>query len=641
MSRFIQSLLALSFGVWLVACGDSGNPPAQQQDAAVQNDAPLQQQDAAQQQDVAAQDDAAVQDGATDGAAPGPGDTCQTAVALTAPASLSDQTTVGYTNSYGEDTSAHGCGINNGLDRVYSITVPAGQRLTAAVTPVGAYDPAIYLIAGPASACDASPRTCLAFADDFSDASFKDTVRYVNRSAAAQTVFIVVDSYYADDTGGTFALDVTIDQPPAGDTCANADTVTVGTVDGTTVGFTNDYSGGSSAEGCTSSDEGPDHVYLATIPVGQRLSVTVGPDSAASTFLPSVYLIAGPATACDAYPRACLGAKSGATFDAPAVLRYTNSTGAIQNVLIVVDGSGAADAGAYKLTTALDSPPAGDTCGNAEATTAGNHTGQTTVGYSNDYSGGSSTHGCTYSDSGPDRVYSISVPDGQELTAAVTPEGTGFDPSIYLIAGPAATCGAAPRTCLAADNAGAATDTNTVKWANRSGSAQTVFIVVDSGSSSPNGGTFSLNVAVAAAPAVPTGETCTNAEVIAAAGTLTGQTTVGFTNDYDPSSTACAPYGAAGLDHVYSFSVPANQKLTVTLQPDAFDAVLYLIQGPAGSCTNAATCLAGADDGMSGGQEQVTWTNATAAAVTVFIVVDGYSSGSSGGYTLTTAVAAP
>ena len=79
-------------------------------------------------------------------------------------------------------------------------SVPAGQTLTATATPRTLFDLGLYFVEGAASACDASPITCLA-GIDANDAGEAETVTHTNSSGSAQTVMVVVDSFDPDDWG--------------------------------------------------------------------------------------------------------------------------------------------------------------------------------------------------------------------------------------------------------------------------------------------------------------------------------------------------------------------------------------------------------------------------------------------------------
>jgi hypothetical protein len=432
-----------------------------------------------------------------------------------------------------------------------------------------------------------------------------------------------------------------------GDTCGDAVAVAPGTLDDeTTVGYTNDYTDGLAANGCTSNDSGLDRVYSITVPDGQRLIASV--TSGDGTHDPSIYLVAGPATNCDASPRICLGADDSGGATTVNTVRYTNLSGAGQVVYIVIDCYRSTDEGGlFSLEVTLETPPPpppGDTCPSAEAIAAGTLAGQTTVGFNNDYTGAGSTGGCTSADRGLDRVYSIAVPDGQRLTASVTAEEAGYDPSIYLIAAPAANCSAVPRVCLAADDSGGASTTNTVRYRNASGAEQTVFIVIDSFSSTDDGGTFTLATVVETPPPPPPGDVCSTAQA-AAPGTLADQTTVGFYDDYNGGTLAerCTT-SDRGLDRVYSIAVPDGQRLTASVTPaeTGYNPSIYLVAAPAANCdADPRVCLAADDLGLADDTNTVRYGNVTGAEQTVFIVIDSGSTEAGGAFDLEVALAVP
>ena len=86
------------------------------------------------------------------------------------------------------------------------------------------------------------------------------------------------------------------------------------------------------------------------------------------------------------------------------------------------------------------------------------------------------------------------------LNASVTPDVRAtFDPAIYLVKAPASNCDLAPKPCLAGDDSGPATATNTVSYTNASANEETVFIVVDDSSADRRGGAFSLTTSIAPA----------------------------------------------------------------------------------------------------------------------------------------------
>jgi hypothetical protein len=148
--------------------------------------------------------------------------------------------------------------------------------------------------------------------------------------------------------------------------------------------------------------------------------------------------------------------------------------------------------------------------------------------------------------------------------------------------------------------------------------------VVDSASGTATG-PFTITLAYEALPA---GDVCTNAERISA-GSQSG-TVVGYANDYG-SGTMCA--GTAGADHVYVVSVGAGQTLTaaVTTGGSGFDPSISL-QTSCGDATRV--CVAGDDSGGAATVNMVTHTNSGAAAEDEYIVIDTFSSTTTGTYTL-------
>ena len=100
----------------------------------------------------------------------------------------------------------------------------------------------------------------------------------------------------------------------------------------------------------------------------------------------------------------------------------------------------------------------GESCAAPTVIGVGTQLAQTTVGFANDLTGATSgVNNCTGSDDGRDRVYQIAVPAMNRLVARVVPVA-GFDPSIYLVESPSGNCTAAPRVCLASNDAGGTGD---------------------------------------------------------------------------------------------------------------------------------------------------------------------------------------
>jgi len=549
-------------------------------------------------------------------AAPQPGDTCQLAGApLTASTSLSQQALAGYLDDY-RWAGSPGCTASgtSGADRAYAVTVPAGQRVTATVTPASTWNAALNLVAD----CDALAQQCLGGAD-VGGSGVPETAGWTNGTGAARTVYVVVDS--ASPAPTTFDLAVTLGAPNAGDTCQLAERLDGGTVHGTTVGYDNDYSD-TNQVGCVGT-RGLDHVYAVTLPAGQRLiasAVTDGGD-------PSLSLIAGPSpSSCDANPRVCVASRD--TAGSVEGLTFLNRSGADQSYFLVVDSFGAVDPGvAYDLTVSFDVPPAGDRCEAPIALTPGTPAAGTTVGAVNDYTGAGA--GCSSAAAQGDVVYSVLVPAGQTLTATLTP-AAGFDPSLSALADVAA-CDA--RSCLAGVDGAGPGGAEVLALTNRSSSPQAMLLVVDS--NGPDGA-FTLEASLATPPpgdfcgtALPLGGAPVDGGVLAA-----GQSLAGFGDDYR-GGTRCAPGAFEGVDRVYAVDVPAGQRLTLTAMPDAgLDLSLSLLASVAACEASPRACVGGANLGAEGVTEQVRAANYGDAGLSLLAVVDSAAGVTAGAYDL-------
>jgi hypothetical protein len=139
-----------------------------------------------------------------------PGEACENAEVIL-PGVLTDQTTVGYGNNYGNidyaRTRGIGCISAPGGDRIYAIDVPAGQTLDATVAPDSLTDLGINLVVGD---CNSIPHACVDGMDDGYEGE-ADSVAYLNDSPITQTVYIQIDSYrYGKE--GTFSLLTSIRQ---------------------------------------------------------------------------------------------------------------------------------------------------------------------------------------------------------------------------------------------------------------------------------------------------------------------------------------------------------------------------------------------------------------------------------------------
>lgn len=108
--------------------------------------------------------------------------------------------------------------------------------------------------------------------------------------------------------------------------------------------------------------------------------------------------------------------------------------------------------------------------------------------------------------------------------------------------------------------------------------------------------------------------------------TLAGDTS-GLADDVRPAST-CTGYIPDGADTIYVVSAGAGQTISATVTPAGWDTSIYVTS----NCALTPTCVAGADVGLEGGVESVTYT--TAAAGMYFVVVDGWNPGVEGPYSV-------
>jgi hypothetical protein len=401
------------------------------------------------------------------------------------------------------------------------------------------------------------------------------------------------DAFMAPDTGV---------MPPANDTCATATMIGAGTLTGTTLGALDDYGAGTMCAGTA----GGDVVYAVEIPPGRVLvaSVTSGDGS----FDPSISLVdAG----CGGSPRVCLDGDDSGGASTVNFVERTNSTGAPERVLLVIDSFRASGGGAFELSVALEVPSMNDTCASATPLASGADVMGSTRGTANDYTGGTNCFGTA----GADVVYSLDVPAGQRATVSV--EGADdFDPSINLVRGPAASCGGSPFECLDGDDS---FGTSTAVWTNETGADTTVYAIVDSRGAT---GSFRISANVALPGA---GETCGTAQRIMA-GRYSDSLT-GYADDYG-SGTGCA--GTAGVDRVYVVSVGPGQRLDADVNSGdgSFDPSINLET----SCgATPRVCADGDDLGSATMLNSVTFTNGAAVPVDVFVVVETYLSSSTGG----------
>lgn len=147
---------------------------------------------------------------------PPPGEVCQNAVHIE-PGILTGESTGGYGNNYGNDTTAKRwptmCRSSAGPERVYSIDVPPKVELQVKVTALGQFGTAVNVVVGDAARCDVAPRVCDASGDS-GIPSVPDLVSYRNTGSLTVTAFIMVESYvdpsYFEARSGKFDIETSL-----------------------------------------------------------------------------------------------------------------------------------------------------------------------------------------------------------------------------------------------------------------------------------------------------------------------------------------------------------------------------------------------------------------------------------------------
>lgn len=115
------------------------------------------------------------------------GDTCATAVDVTAGGSWEDQTTIGYTDNYETPPGNNGCpsNRNSGLDRTYFVAPPVTREYRVRVEPTTAtFDPAIYVKSDCAQAVCINGTT-------LNGPGTSESVTFIIQGG--QTAFIIID----------------------------------------------------------------------------------------------------------------------------------------------------------------------------------------------------------------------------------------------------------------------------------------------------------------------------------------------------------------------------------------------------------------------------------------------------------------
>ncbi|MFO0598386.1 MAG: hypothetical protein U0228_23980 [Myxococcaceae bacterium] len=384
-----------------------------------------------------------------------PGDTCALAMTTSANSTTSNLSLTGFANDYDANTT---CKARPGYDRVFAITVPGNSRTTAVVTPTATLDPTLAFYSSIA-ACGTS---CVKAAD-LGNPGDPETLSFDNTSASSVTVYLVVDGYTVVDSAGTFTLALSTMAIPPDDTCSTATVVSAnGTLTSqTTVGYTNDYAGGTY---CATTDNAPDRAYSLSVPPGQRVAVTVTPTSA---FNPIVQLVAAPASNCTA-TLTCVAGTDLATASNPERATFYNTTTSTQQLYAIVDGD---VAGTFTLSTQTNTPIANDTCNTSNITLVNGSRTDSLTGFTADYG---AQNDCLNL-SGPDRVYKVTLLSNQAVSVFATPQDATATVGAMIFSGD---CERPDVRVCEANMAGTSANSANVAYTNSTGGTQTVFVVI-------------------------------------------------------------------------------------------------------------------------------------------------------------------
>ena len=129
-------------------------------------------------------------------------------------------------------------------------------------------------------------------------------------------------------------------------------------------------------------------------------------------------------------------------------------------------------------------------------------------------------------------------------------------------------------------------------------------------------------------PAIAAGDTCANATIInATALPFTEEaSSEGANNDIDPTNGGCANGGGSDVVYAFTPAVTGIYSLGVTPTNTTFDPSLYIVT----DCSNAASCVAGANANAVGKGEVLTVS--LSSGTQYFIVVDSPFAGGAGAF---------
>ena len=106
-----------------------------------------------------------------------------------------------------------------------------------------------------------------------------------------------------------------------------------------------------------------------------------------------------------------------------------------------------------------------------------------------------------------------------------------------------------------------------------------------------------------------------------------------YYTDFINVSSLCTPYGISGFDVIYQINIPAQKTVVMKATPEDWDISIYLLNTCSSEPT-VANCLGGMDNGYGGTAEEIEHENSSSEEIVVYLVVDAWSPGQKGKYTL-------
>jgi len=489
-----------------------------------------------------------------------------------------------------------------GIDRFYSISVPTNTRLIMTFTN-RLFDGTMAVLDGDAALTNTVQTLRVS-----QSVMITETMTWANASTTnIRPVIISIDAPVTN-AAGDFRLTTTFTNLTAGDTPENAIVMTSGqTFTGNTAfAFFDDIS--DYGFDAFTNTIYPDIYFRITVPAGERLLVTTGPNFTRG-FDTSIFLMDAATLGSTSF--VVLAAADNFNFwpgstSATEYVGWENTTTNDRDIIIGVDSSGIlSQSGEFRISTHIGTRPPGDTPESAGIITnfPASITG-TTTGHMNDVA----SYVTNSSEIGLDRYFRVTIPPGERLFASLAT--TNRDAVVILY--DASRIGLPyPGRLMRSNQAGS----NGVEFAgfiNTNATAIDVMIAIEM---TFPGGNFQLSAQV---ENVPPGETPALAEVISGSGAYNGSTT-----NYLPEFFIA--YGSLysflpGPDRFYRTTIPAGERLLAKLEPAGRNDLLLVDYETTTSSTNWSI-ISASNRAATNGSENVGAGNITTTNRDVLIII--------------------